>query len=589
MINKKMLLVSGILLSLMMITWTPATEGEPRRVRPPRRPAPPSLPTGPGAGVPPSMEESWALREEEIPEEAKAPLTIEFKNIDIIDALKTISGKGKLNIVIGPNIQGKVTFFLEKVRIWDAFELILELNNLAYVRKANVLKIITEGEYERLYGKKFYDERRKKIFPLKYAKVADIYQTLGQMKTKIGQISVDERTNSLVIFDNPEEIKRVGELIAQLDIPVTTRVFKLNYTTSTAVKKVIDNIISKSGRVEIDTQTNKIIITDIPENVQRAAELIKEYDEKPYTITKVFTLDYAIPKDVEAKLTNELTKGIGTIKMDERTNKIIITDLPNKVAKIEKIVAALDEKTKEVRIEAKIIQVILSDNFKMGVNWEYVLSKYHDLDIKQTFNILGDTDPGSRVTIGTLANDKYTGLVEMLKTVGKTNILSNPRIAVVNNQEAKILVGSTIPYKTTDTIEDKGIIRTYEKVTMVDVGVKLYVTPQINEVGYVTMKIKPEVSSVTEYRDNVPVVETSQTETNIMVKDGATIVIAGLIKDEQIKTVNKVPILGDIPLLGSLLFRKTNEDMKKTELVIFLTPYIISGDKDTKEIVKGSE
>ncbi len=591
MISKRIsMLLSSVSLVYLLITWFSFTEGQerqaPRISRIRRTPIP--LSTGrPEGGIPPLFKETWTPQEMKIPKEATAPVTLEFKNMDLIDVLKIISDKGKLNIVMGPSVRGKVTLFLEKVRIWDAFELILELNNLAYVPKDNIIKIITEADYEKLYGKKFYDNRRRKIFPLQYARAEDIYRTLSQAKTRIGQIIVDERTNSIVIFDNPEEVKRVGEIISQLDVPVTTQVFKLNYSTPATIEKLIEKFISISGRIETNAQTNKIIVTDIPANIKRVARIVKEYDENPYIITKAFTLNYADPDKIEAKLTKELTKDVGNIEVDKRTNKIIITDLPYKIARMGEIIAALDEKTKEVRIEAKIIQVVLSDNFKMGVNWEYVLSKYDGLNIKQTFNTLADTDPGSRVTVGTIADDKYTGLVEMLKTIGKTNILSNPRITVTDNEEAKILVGSTIPYKTTDTVEDGGVIKTYERVTMVDVGVQLQVTPQINEAGFVSMKIKPEVSSVTEYRNNVPVVETSQTETNIMVKDGTTIVIAGLIKDEEIKTVNKFPLLGDIPLLGSIFFKKTNKELKKTELVIFLTPYIISGDMQTKERVKG--
>jgi general secretion pathway protein D len=170
-----------------------------------------------------------------------------------------------------------------------------------------------------------------------------------------------------------------------------------------------------------------------------------------------------------------------------------------------------------------------------------------------------------------------------------TNILSSPRITALNNEEAKILVGSTEPYVTTTTTTPAtGAVTTAESVNFIDVGVKLFVTPVIHDDDYITMKIKPEVSSVTRFvttgnKNTIPVVETSEAETTVMVKNGVTIVIGGLIKDEKIASVSKVPILGDIPLIG-LAFKNTDEILRKTELVIFLTPQIISGDVHIEEV-----
>ena len=132
----------------------------------------------------------------------------------------------------------------------------------------------------------------------------------------------------------------------------------------------------------------------------------------------------------------------------------------------------------------------------------------------------------------------------------------------------------------------------HESVNFIDVGVKLYVTPPIHDDDYITMKIKPEVSSVTRFvttgnNNTIPVVETSQAETTVMVKNGVTIVIGGLIKDEKIDSVNKIPILGDLPILGAA-FRNKNQLLRKTELVIFLTPQIISGDTRTEEDASSS-
>ncbi|HNV24583.1 MAG TPA: type II and III secretion system protein, partial [Candidatus Omnitrophota bacterium] len=141
----------------------------------------------------------------------------------------------------------------------------------------------------------------------------------------------------------------------------------------------------------------------------------------------------------------------------------------------------------------------------------------------------------------------------------------------------------TEPYVTsTTTTPSSGPATTAESVHFIDVGVKLYVTPTIHHDDFITMKIRPEISSVvdnltTGTNNIIPIVETSQAETQVMVKNGVTIVIGGLIKQEQIKTTRKIPFLGSVPLVG-VAFRSTYQKEVKTEIVIFLTPKIMTGD-----------
>ena len=273
---------------------------------------------------------------------------------------------------------------------------------------------------------------------------------------------------------------------------------------------------------------------------------------------------------------------------------LIVADTPTKILEIEKIIRAFDVKQREVLIEAKIIQIVLNDEHKMGIDWEAIVSDYHALNLKGDFDILTSSEKRGRLSVGTLSSDDYTFLIDALETVGKTNILSNPSITAVNNKEAKILVGSTQPYVTTTTTTPaSGPTTTAESVNFIDVGVKLFVTPTIHMDDFITMKIKPEVSSVTKsvttsQNNTIPVVETSEAETMVTVKDGVTVVIGGLIKEEKLSTVRKIPILGDLPLLG-LAFRNQKQSVAKTELVIFLTPKIITGDVPEADRLQGQE
>jgi general secretion pathway protein D len=340
-------------------------------------------------------------------------------------------------------------------------------------------------------------------------------------------------------------------------------------------------MVSAGGKVEADPASNHLLVIDAPDRLQRVAEFVRGADVPSPALLEIFSLQYAKAEEVIAKLKDELTPGLGSVAADKATNKVFIRDLPDNLPYLQQLIKALDQKTRQVLIEAKIIQIVLNDNFKMGVDWEAVTSRLGGIKLDAAFRILADTDPGTRATVSGLSTDAgtLTALIEALRGVGKTDLLSNPRITCVDGQEARILVGSTIPYKTFDTREDQGVLKTFEKVVTVEVGVKLNVMPIINDDGFITMKIRPEVSEVTSFIDNVPVIDKSESETTVMVKDGATIVIGGLIKDQNIVTENQVPVLGSLPVLG-FPFRSKSTRKAKTELVILLQPRIISGDED---------
>ncbi|MDD5423553.1 MAG: TonB C-terminal domain-containing protein [Candidatus Omnitrophica bacterium] len=311
------------------------------------------------------------------------------------------------------------------------------------------------------------------------------------------------------------------------------------------------------------------------------------------TVTKIFELRYAKAADMKTKISDTMTKGAGTVQIDERTNKIMVTDLTRKMGEIEEMVIAFDDKLQQVLIESKIVQITLDDKYKLGVDWQSVLNKLtKEINVANTFELATAAtgmNPGLQIMVGALnSGQEYAMMIQALKEVGDANLLSSPRITALNNQEAKILIGTSQPYATNTVTQGTSTSTTATNLSFIDVGVKLYVTPTINKDGFVTMKIKPEVSSKSgDYTYGspatlVPVVSTTQAETSVTVKDGTTIVIAGLIKDERTNTVNKVPIIGDIPLIG-LMFKKTDKEVKKQELVIFLTPHIITGEYDYLE------
>ncbi len=461
--------------------------------------------------------------------------TLEIKDMDINDVLKLLAAKSGLNIIAGKSITGRVTIFLQDVEVHDALTIILKANDLAYMEGHGVVQIVTGAEYEQATGHKFGANMESTIVSLQSVKASGVVAVLNQIKSLTGKIIADDQSNSIIIEDVPDgKLMEIMKYIRQIDIPRETRVFNISYAKADELAKTIGPM---------------------------------------------------------------LTKDIGSIEFDARSNTLVVMDIPPKVKEISAMITALDKHNKEVLIETKIVQVTLGNNYQMGINWEKIIPNvgHTVVDLHSNFSLPSSITTGlGTATIGTLTRDNYNVVLQALDTFGKSRTLSNPHLAVINNQEASILIGTTIPYTTSSvTTPASGPTTSSESVNFISTGVKLHVTPTIHNDGYITMKIKPEISNeestpfTAPDGSLIPIVDTSEVQTTVSVKDGVTIIIGGLIKDQLINNKTKIPILGDLPFLGKV-FNTENRNMQKTEIVIFLTPHIINGDvrTDPEEYLK---
>lgn len=458
----------------------------------------------------------------------KERVTLDLRNIEIGEALKFLAQKGNLNIVIGKNVTGRISLYLTNVTVSDVLEIMLLSNNLAIAKQGEIYNVMTDTEYQALYGRKYADLRIAKVVKLRYAVPSQVFTVLGSVKSDIGKVVIDEDSATLILLDAPEKVREMEKIIHEMEKSQNLRIFNLRYAKA----------------------------ADVEANLKERLDALK----------------------------------LGMVRADERSNTVIVSALSKRMEEVERIIQSLDEKTREVLIEARIIKVTLSDDFDSGINWRKVFrdteNKYHLNKFRPvlsgTFPVPSTVSQFGTLTIGNSTTDEFSTTLNLLQQIGQTKVLSSPRITAINNQPAKILIGTREAFVTTTTTTGQTTSTTAENVTFVDVGISLEVTPIINDDGYVTMKIKPEISNVartlvTPTSNQIPIVDTTTAETSVMVKDGTTIVIGGLRKNEKIKTVKKIPIFGSIPILG-LLFRNTDEDLEKVELVVFLTPYVISGD-----------
>ncbi|MCR4662588.1 MAG: hypothetical protein K5622_01710 [Endomicrobiaceae bacterium] len=309
-------------------------------------------------------------------------------------------------------------------------------------------------------------------------------------------------------------------------------------------------------------------------------------DGSHITVSRVVFCNYAKAADLEKILATRLSKG-GKIVSDSRTNSLIITDLADSLDKMEGLIRSLDVPTQQVLLEAKIVEINLSNNFSLGTSWDGVFrdglvnpapapSAYTNKNfLYRTANPLGLTNSFGAIGVSVLEGDwSINGHIEAGIQDRNAKILSNPKLLVLNNQEASIDIVKEIPYIESQSVSSEGTIT--GTTSFKQAGIKLKVKPQINRDGSIVLSVSPEQS----YQDGsgvdgTPIINTTKSTTTLMLRSGEAASIGGLIREDETETVNKVPLLGDIPLIG-YLFKSTQKNKGRTELTIFITAKIVN-------------
>lgn len=381
-------------------------------------------------------------------------------------------------------------------------------------------------------------------------------------------------------------------------------------------QKALEVVLSTYG-YGYDKKGSIIMVTTI-ENLKKRREDAKSLADQEPISTETFIFNYAKADDA-LRTIDKMKSPRGSMNCDQRTNSVIVSDVESNLAFIREVVKKLDAITPQVLIEARIIETALNSGETLGLKWPSSLSAGATMPLRthnfpwssNENNYLPSTSwltppitdgvpdktttATTSLTYGTLSLSDLNLTLDMLQTRTNTNVLSNPRIVTLDNQPAKIMVGNKYPlpkYTLSDT-QDKVIVSGWEYI---EYGLIFNVTPHVNGRGMITLDIEPVISDssgtvafsfgseTNKTTTDVPILTTESAKTNVMIKDGETLVIAGMIKDKKMKTVQKVPFLGSIPFLGKLFQHKT-ETTVKTELMIFLTPHIITLGVD---VMKGA-
>jgi len=570
---------------------------------------------------------------------------INMRDADIRAFASDMAKISNKTIVLDPRVKGNVTVVsnqdLDAGEAYAVFLAVLRVNGYSAVENNGVVKVIPESgaRQDASINNLNKDSLSTEVIRLKQANAKVLSPLLKPLINKQGHITAYEPTNSIIIADYVGNTERIKLILLEIDKnPADTfELIPLQNTSSNEIARILgsmwkgDNQMTKSFTALSVERSNSILLRGQKAVIEQLKGVISKLDSNtsPSSNLKVIYLKYAQAEDLTSILENvaltleeeQLTSTTGTkkttnISFHSDTNALVISAQPDILKSLESVISQLDIKRAQVLVEALIVEVSDKLARELGVQFLFTGDGDNAPIAAQKF---GSPNPELLSTIGSEISDdsstastmktratnsllgleglaigvakyranaeSFAAILNLVSQDGDSNILSTPSIMTMDNEESSIIVGQEIPITTGETLSGSNS-NPFRSVTRQEVGVKLQVRPQINEGNAVKMYIVQEVSSIFG-----PIGDTSSDlitnkrniKTTVLVNDGETIVLGGLIDDDVQETINKVPVLGNIPLLGRV-FTSSTTTRTKRNLMVFLRPTIVRDSEDVRSI-----
>ncbi|MWV13794.1 type II secretion system secretin GspD [Pseudomonas sp. R-28-1W-6] len=548
--------------------------------------------------------------------------TINMKDADIRDFIEQVSSISGQTFVIDPRVKGQVTVIsqapLGLSEVYQLFLSVMSTHGFSVIAEDDQARIVPNAE-ARADGSAAgtANTLETRVLQVQQNAVAELIPLIRPLVPQYGHLAAVASANALIISDRPANIARIEQLVRQLDQANQQdyTVYDMRHAWVMDAAEVLNNTLNRgqakgtasATQVVADSRTNRLILLGPAEARAKMLALAKSIDtpSSRSSNTRVIRLRHNDAKTL-AETLGEISETLKSaeggaeggsgkpkqmlIRADESLNALVILADPETVSMLEDIVRQLDVPRAQVLVEAAIVEISGDIRDALGVQWA---AKGSDgigainfnntgLSIGTVLTALQDekipTPLPNGAIIG-LSNGSFGALITALSSNSKSNLLSTPTLLTLDNQKAEILVGQNVPFQTGSyTTSTDGASNPFTTIERQDIGVTLKVTPHINEGATLRLEIEQEISSLVPSPANVAVSDVitnkRSIKSTILANDGQVIVLGGLIQDDVTRTDSKVPILGDIPLLGRL-FRSTEDTHVKRNLMVFLRPAVV--------------
>jgi general secretion pathway protein D len=546
---------------------------------------------------------------------------------DIVEEISTILGT---TVVLDPRVTGRVTVMsrqaLDREGIRRLFYSVLDAHNFTVIDEGDRILITPVAEAKTRAGQGVAKNATAsqfitQVIALNTSSASDIAGLVRPLVSVNGYVGPSVSANALVVTDTAANVNRISQVIRQLDAGQNNRhaVVQMQHAQAADVASVIESSLGKRNadtaiQVLADARTNRLILIGPPSVRQRLVDLARSLDT-PGTASldnaRVIRLRHSDAKQMAevleamgqgrkqaAALSGAKDPSANTtfmIKADESQNALVVIAEPAQIRTIENIVRQLDQPRAQVLIHAAIVEISGDIAEAVGVQWGvssgdakgFINFPGTDIPIigGLTFDEKKSAPEGAVLQLG---SDRFGALISALASNTRSNLLSTPSLLTLDNQEAEIIVGQNVPFKTGSyATNSNGADNPFTTVERKDVGISLKIKPYINEGSTLRLEVEQEVSDIA---PSVSGIDSSDLITNkralkstILADDGEIIVIGGLIRDSVRTQQSGVPLLRDIPYLGAL-FRWTRDTQTKSNLMVFLRPTIVRSKEDLADV-----
>lgn len=562
-----------------------------------------------------------------------------YKDADIKTFAQDIALLTDKTIILDPRVKGVISIYsdapLDSESIWEVFISTMEVQGYNVLKDGDIYRVIPsqEGIKNFTEGGNLQGSIDSEVIKLRFSSAKDIVNAVKPIVGVRSYIVALNNDREVLIADDEDNIRRVKDIIRTLDSELDTSIseFKLKNLSAIEALRLINSLKSdpntRFDKLAVATfqGSNKLIFSGPLEIVTRAKRVISQLDldNNLNENTKVIYLNYSkaedilkILKDISSSFNQEQNIDYKTvITSHEDTNSIVIRSNPQTIKTLSSIVEQLDIRRPQVFVEAIIVEISDESAKALGVDTIYsgdstdnipvALTRFPSTNSPDLLALAASADDDSNLGASTSAassllgtrglvagvgnlidgEDNFAMLLSVLKEDQNSNILSTPSAVVMDNEEASLLVGQEIPVTSGESLGSNNLTP-FRTTTREEIGIKLEVKPQINEADSVALFIRQEVSSIAGAQlpnSSDLITNKREIETTVLADNGEILVLGGLISEDVQESVNKVPLLGDLPIIGAL-FRSSAISVQEKNLMIFLRPTILRDSITTKDL-----
>ena len=560
---------------------------------------------------------------------AQESFILNYEDVDIKKVTQDIAQFSKKTIILDPRVKGRITIYsnanLDRRQVWDVYLRTIQVNGFSAISENGFVRIVPENEAtrdENTASVSSSGDYQTLVIPLINRSTEEVLPMIKPITGRQSHLSSIPSINSILIVDRSSNVQRINDLIKDLDKNNAAKIsiIKLNNLSSIEAVRILDKLKAQNNPtinkfIAIPFNPSNSVIVSANEYVtNNINETLKSLDEDVKTDDSidVVYLKYAKSADIAAIL-NSVSSGFipdndgakTVITHHEKTNSLIISSAEANLATIRNIISQLDIRRAQVLVEAIIVELSETAASSLGVETVFNGTDKDSVPIGVTrfggsgpdlLTIIGSSADETDVNLSTTASasllntqgliagfgdltpgkDNFVGIINAISQDSNSNILATPSLMAMDNELATSIIGQEIPITTGESLGTNNA-NPFRTTSRQEVGIKLEVTPQINEGSSVVMQIKIEVSGVAGVpMSGIDIITNKRAiETTALVDNNQIIVLGGLVDEDKQDTVSKVPLLGSVPILGRL-FQSSSSTTVKKNLMVFLRPTIIT-------------